>query len=111
MFIHGPPEPVFNSTDLDLHLVEMPLGASSGFLMAETLGELGTEVDVPGADGLVGDRDSTLKEQFLDISVAQGEAVTEPNGIPDHGERKSVARKFLITQHRVTLPHQLARTS
>ncbi len=49
------------------------------------------ELQHPSADGLVSDLQTALRQQILDITVAQGEAHVEPDRMPDHIGRKAVA--------------------
>ncbi len=59
----------------------------------------------------MGDADASFLQEFFDVSVAEREAVIEPDGIADHSEGKPVARKLVTAQHGVTLPSQLATTA
>jgi len=78
--------------------------------VTQTLSEFLTEVDTPGADGLAGHLDTSLEEEFFDITVTEGVTVVEPNGMTDDGERESVARQLLGGQHPFTLLQQLVTT-
>jgi hypothetical protein len=42
-------------------------------------------------DGLVGEVEAALGQEFLDVAVAQGEPGIEPDGVPDHLGREAVA--------------------
>jgi len=53
--------------------------------------EEGTKLNAPFADGLVADLNATLVQQFLNISVAEREAVVEPDGVLDDGHCETVA--------------------
>lgn len=68
------------------------------------------EFDAPGADRLPSDDNAAFQKEFLDIPVTEGEAVVQPDGIADDRERETVTRELLLTQHRITLPQQLATT-
>jgi hypothetical protein len=46
----------------------------------------------PLPDGLIGDHHSSLREKFLDISEAQGEAMKQPDGMTDDFRREAVSR-------------------
>ena len=39
LFIHRPPEPVFDSTNDNMHLIQMPPGTPSGFPVTQFLSE------------------------------------------------------------------------
>ena len=43
------------------------------------------------AKGFVADVNSSLVEQLLNITLAEREAVVEPQGVPNHTQRKTVA--------------------
>ena len=49
------------------------------------------EFDAPLPEGVVADLNAALLEQFLDISVAEREAVVEPDGVLDDAHREAVA--------------------
>src|SRR5712672_1633538 len=49
-----------------------------------------SEFEHPTANALVGDVEPTLGKQLLDIAIAQSEAQVEPNGVLNHGRRKTV---------------------
>jgi hypothetical protein len=42
------------------------------------------------ADRFVGHRDAALAQEFFHITVAQGEAIIEPDPVPDDFSRKAV---------------------
>ncbi|BDP44330.1 hypothetical protein DAETH_42990 (plasmid) [Deinococcus aetherius] len=72
-------------------LVEMPPGTPSGLLVTQFLSEQGSKFDVPLAQGLVADLDAALEEQLLDIPLAKGEAVVQPQGVADDAQGETVA--------------------
>ena len=90
-FIDGPPQPVLDSTDLDAPLVQMPPRTPPGFSVAQFFGQERGNFDVPLPQGLVTDLDAALVEQFLHSTLAEGEAVIEPEGGADDAERNTVA--------------------
>src|SRR5258708_10729577 len=49
------------------------------------------ELQNPSSDSFVTDLQTALRQQILDITVAQGEAQVEPNRVPDDNWRKAVA--------------------
>ena len=59
----------------------------SGFAVAQFFREEGSEFNAPLAEGLVADLDAALVEQFLYVSVTQGETVVKPDSVlnDDHG--------------------------
>ena len=90
LFVHRPPEPVFNSTNDNVHLIQMPPGTPSGFPVTSFLSQEWGEFDVPLAKGFVADVNSSLVEQLLNITLAEREAVIKPQGVPNHAQRKTV---------------------
>jgi hypothetical protein len=63
-----------------------------GSPVTQVFSEKGSELDTPFVEGLVADLNAALVQQFLHVSVTQGKAVVEPNGLLDdgHGEAASV---------------------
>lgn len=59
--------------------------------MAQFLGQEWGELDVPLTEGLVTDLNTTLVKQFLNVPLAEGEAVVEPQSVADHAQGKTVA--------------------
>ncbi len=90
------PEPVANAIDARTDLVQMPPGTPTGFPVAQVFSEEGAEFNTPLAQGFVTDLNAALVEQFLDIPVAQREAVIEPDDVLDDAHRKSVAVGFRV---------------
>jgi hypothetical protein len=60
--------------------------------MAQFLGEEWRELDVPLAQGLVTDHNAALVQQFLNIALAQGKPVVEPEGVLDDDHREAARR-------------------
>jgi hypothetical protein len=110
VFVDGAPQPLFDTAYIDGHFIKVPSGTTSWFPMTQTLGEKVAEVDAPGPDGLACHGHAPFQQEFFDVSVAEREAVVEPDSVPDDREGESVPRELLTTQHRVTLPQQLATT-
>ena len=78
LFIHRPPEPVFDSTNGNVHLIQMPPGTPTGFPVTSFLSQEWGEFDVPLAQGLVTDDHPALKQQLLHVSLAEREALIQP---------------------------------
>ena len=89
--IHRPPKPMLLSTDLDVDLVQIPSGTPTGFPMAKLPSEEGGELDVPLPQRFVPDLDAALVEQFLNVPLAEWEAVVQPQSVADHAQGKTVA--------------------
>src|SRR5207253_3758327 len=73
------------------HLVQKPLVAPSRTAPTKLACQQRAELAAPEANGLVAHLDPAFGEQFLDIAVAEGEAVIQPDGITDDLGRESVA--------------------
>jgi len=90
VLVHGSPSPVSDAIDARTDLVQKPAGTALGFPLAQVFREERAEVDIPFAQRLVADLDAALVEQFLNISVAEREAVIQPHGVLDDGHWKAV---------------------
>ena len=60
---------------------------------AKFLGEQRPEFQNPSPRCFVGDIQAALREQILDVAIAERETEMEPNGVPDHCRRELVAGK------------------
>ena len=69
--------------------------------MSQFFGEEGGELDVPLAQGLVAHLNSALLKQFLNVTLAEGEAVIEPESVLDDAQRKTVAVRLAISHGRL----------
>ena len=65
--------------------------------MAQFLGEEGRELGIPLAQRLTTDLNPTLLESFLNITLAKGEAVVEPESVLDDAQRKAVALGLAVS--------------
>ena len=65
---------MLDPTDLHAHLTQKPPGTPPGFLVAQFLGEAWGKLDVPLPEGFVADLNTALVEQFLHVTLTQGEA-------------------------------------
>jgi hypothetical protein len=59
---------------------------------SEVSSVLAPELHTPLPYGLVGDENSALTEELLDIAETKGESVIQVNGVTDDLSRKRVAR-------------------
>jgi hypothetical protein len=91
ILIHGPPQPVRTPSDLHVHLVQMPPRTPSGFAVAQLFSEQGSKLDVPLSERFVADLDAALMKGFLNIPLAEWQAVVQPQGVADDAEGKPVA--------------------
>jgi hypothetical protein len=67
ILIDCPPQPVLLSSDLQLHLVNVPLVGWPKPPAAQVLGICRPELAAPEADRLVADLDASLGEQLFDV--------------------------------------------
>jgi hypothetical protein len=74
------------------HLVEMPAIARPRTAQPQPWSNHRAEFQHPATDALVGEVEPALCKQFLDITIAQGEAQVEPNRMLNHGRRETVPR-------------------
>jgi hypothetical protein len=110
VLVHGPPKPVSNAIDARTHLVQMPPGTPTGFPVAQIRREEGAELDTPFTEGLMTHLNAALVEQFLHVSVAQGKAVVEPNGLLDDGHRETVAVGLGVSHGQSAYPDPVKAT-
>lgn len=89
--VDGHPELVLLSTDLNVHFVQKPSRTPAGFAVAQFFGQERRKFDVPLPQCFVADLDATLVKQFLDVTLAEEEAVVQPERVSNHAEGKTVA--------------------
>ena len=98
--INGPPQPEFPALDLDADLVQEPPVTPTGFPVPQFFGEEGGELDVPLAQGFVADPNAALLEDFLDVTLAEGETMIEPEGILDDAQWETMAVGLAVSHRR-----------
>ncbi len=91
VLVYGPPKPVSNTINCCTDLVQVPPGTPTGFPVTKMFSEEGPKLDAPLAEGLMADLNATLVQQFLNISVADREAVVQPHSVLDDGHWETVA--------------------
>ena len=69
----------------------MPHVAQPPLAMLEIPCVLGSELPTPLPYGLVGDDDSPLRQEFLDVAEAEAEPVVQPDAVTDDPRRKPIA--------------------
>ena len=72
--VDGPPQVHLPAADLYEHLVQMPDVARATATAPQAPRDQRPKASDPDPDGLVGDPDVALGQQFLDVAQAQGEA-------------------------------------
>src|SRR5947208_6578878 len=89
--VDRPPHVHAPACDRDDHLIEVPLIVRCRSPAPEIARDSRSKLQHPSTDGLVTYLQPALRQQILDITVAQGEAQVEPDRVPDHNWRKAVA--------------------
>ena len=90
LIVHRSPKPMFDSTDDNVHFIKMPPGTPTGFPVTQLLGQEWGEFDVPLAERFMANVNTTLVKDLLNITLAEGESMVEPQGISDHAQRKTM---------------------
>ena len=83
VLVHGPPQIVPLTIDCQEDLVQMPFVARLQTTATQAIGILLPKLPTPLTDGFMGHRDAALGQQFFHITVAQGEAIIEPDAMAD----------------------------
>ena len=79
ILIHRAPEIMLHALDPNEHLIEIPLVAGPWPTSAQTVGETRRELLTPAAHRLVGDDDTALRQDQLDIAQTEAENVVQPD--------------------------------
>ena len=88
---------MFDPTNDNMHLIQMPPGTPTGFPVAQFLSEERSAFDVPLAKGFVTDVDSSFMKKLLNITLAKRKAVVQPQGIPNHAQWETVSIGFPVS--------------
>jgi len=103
VLVYRAPEVTALSVHRDKHLVEVPQRVRPRPMTSKATSDLRAEPGNPAADRLVGHLDSTLGEQLLDVTKAQGKAGIEPHRMLDN-LRREVAVTVADLGHQPILP-------
>src|SRR4029077_7976738 len=87
------PEPETPARNRHGHLVETPPRRRPVTSMAKLSGEQRPEFQNPSPHRFVGDIQTALRKQILDVAIAERESDVEPNGEPDNRRREPMAGK------------------
>ena len=87
------PEPESPTHDHHGHLIEVPSRRWPRASAAKFSREQRPELQDPSPHRFVGDIQTALREQILDVAIAEREAHIKPNGMPDDRGGKLVAGK------------------
>src|SRR5436190_13775379 len=99
----SPPQIHSLAGDPNHHLVEVPAITRPRACTAQPSRDRRSEFQHPTPDGLIGDVEPPLGQEFLDVAIAQREAQVEPNCMLDDHRRKAVAVVGDFS-HRASLP-------
>ena len=99
MLVHGTPQPVLDALDLHADLVSVPTGTPTGFPFPQFPGDRWAEFLAPVTDGFMADLNSPLEKQLFNISVAEGEAMVEPDRVLNDALGETMAVGFHIIRH------------
>ena len=91
VLIDSMPEILPLSVDRDKHFVQESRIAEAALPLSQPLRVVRSELSAPAADRLVGDHDSSLGQQILDIPKAQTKSVIEPDCVTDDFTRIAVS--------------------
>jgi len=110
VLIYRSPKPVPDTIDARTDLIEMPPGPSTGFPVTQVFSEEGAELDTPLAQCFVTDLEAALVEQFLDVSVTDGEAMVWPDGVLNDADRITMAVEFRVSHSKSAYPDPVKPT-
>jgi hypothetical protein len=80
--VNRAPQPELPAPNHDGHLIEMPTRRWPRASTAKLSGKQWPELQCPSSHRFVGDIQTALREQILDVAIAEREAL-QPNGVPD----------------------------
>ena len=91
VLVDSAPEVVPLAADAEEHLIEMPLVPGSRPPSAQSIREALSELPAPAPDRLVGEDDTALGQEQLDVAEAERERVVEPDRVGDDRGREAMA--------------------
>ena len=93
VLVDGAPKIVLLAADADAdeHLVHVPLVARLWPSPLQHIGEVAAKAPAPFAGALLADHDPTCRQDQLNVTQAQSEAVIEPHGMLDDLGREAKA--------------------
>jgi hypothetical protein len=91
ILIDGAPEVVLHALDADEDLVHVPLVARLWPTPPQAVGETRSELLAPASHRLVGDSDTALCQDQLNVAQAEAEDVIQPDGVADDLGREPMA--------------------
>ena len=96
ILIHCSPQIVTLASDGDKYFIDVPDVAEPSLFPAQRSSIGRSKFDAPVSDRLIGDGDTSLRKQILDIAKAECEPMIEPNGMADNfrGEPMTLISRF-----------------
>ena len=91
LIVDGAPKPQALSLDADHGFIQVPAPRRRSAPPSDIGRDQRSEMVDPATDGLITDLNSTLSQQFFDVTQAQGEPKIQPDRLLDHVRRESVA--------------------
>ena len=106
VLIHGSPQVVALTLDRDEEFIQVPGVAQTTLPSFQGSSVSRAEFATPLPNRLVGDNDTALSQQILDVAEAEGEPVIQPHGVADNQGWKAVAVVVRLTVHRGIVPER-----
>ncbi len=84
------PQVMAFAIDREKHLIEMPFVPWLGASTLQLIGVVLPKLQTPLANGFMSDVDTAFTEELLHVTVAQGEAIIQPDAMADDLTREAV---------------------
>jgi hypothetical protein len=91
VLIDRPPKEVLLAANADEYLVQVPFVARPWPTPLQSIGKQPTEAQAPLADALIADHDASGRQDQLDVTQAEAEAILQPDRMLDDLDRVSEA--------------------
>ncbi len=91
ILIHGSPQIMILTTDLDEHLIQMPLVTGSRTLAAQFVSVCLTKLEAPFTDRFIGNDNAAHGHNLFDIAKAQSEAEVKPHCVANDFGKEAMA--------------------
>jgi hypothetical protein len=91
ILVYRTPEIVPLSLDVHEELIQVPDVSEPSLPTPESPGVVWAELPTPLPDGLVGDDDSSFRQELLNVSEAQAESMVQPDAVTDDLRREPVS--------------------
>ena len=91
VLVNGPPQVVQFAPDRDEHFIKEPSVAKPTPALLQLARIFWPKSVAPLSDRFVGNLDPTFRQEIFDVTVAEAEAVVQPNGVTDDFRWKSLS--------------------